>query len=288
MRGPAVKPHVALLTCEALPELYEDDLLLVAALSDLGIGSRPAIWSDASIDWLAFDAVVIRSPWDYFVRLQEFRAWLSTQIKCGVRMFNSGATIEWNLDKRYLQELAAAGIASVPSIVVPQGHSPDIVALARAQGWDEIVVKPTISGGAYRTHRFRLEAAHGFGDEIAQTLVDRDLLIQPFLPEILSAGELSLLFFDGGFLTGPFGFTRFEGFTGRALMSGSGGGGVFGPAGCVVRVGWCEAADLCAVARVVEVTGFAGLGEVGRVPGATRGVDGVPSAPLLTGGAGST
>src|SRR5690606_10257557 len=31
------------------------------------------------------------------------------------------------------------------------------------------------------------------------TLEDRGLLIQPFLPEILSQGELSLLFFDGVF-----------------------------------------------------------------------------------------
>ena len=114
-------------------------------------------------------------------------------------MCNSSEILDWNFDKRYLQDLAAAGVSLVPTIVVPRGERPDIVALARARGWDEIVVKPTISGGAYCTHRFRLDAADRYRDDIARTLLDRGLLIQPFLPEIQSAGELSLLFFDGVF-----------------------------------------------------------------------------------------
>ena len=70
--------------------------------------------------------------------------------------------------------------------------------MARARGWDEIVVKPSISGGGYRTYRFRVEDAADHAAEIDATLADRGVLIQPFLPEIHD-GELSLLFFDGGF-----------------------------------------------------------------------------------------
>jgi len=77
---------VALVTCDKLPHLYEDDLLLVAALDQLAIDSRAAVWSDGSIDWLAFDALVIRSPWDYFERPREFRAWLDARIASGVRL----------------------------------------------------------------------------------------------------------------------------------------------------------------------------------------------------------
>ncbi|MFN7967353.1 MAG: hypothetical protein U0V87_16890 [Acidobacteriota bacterium] len=199
MQKPNARPRVALVTSEALPHLYEDDLLLVSALDEIGIDSRPTIWSDASVDWLAFDALVIRSPWDYFARVMEFRAWLQARIASGVCLCNAGEILDWNFDKRYLQDLAAAGVSLVPTIVVQQGERPDIVALARAQGWEEIVVKPTISGGAYGTHRFRLDEADRYRDDITRTLVDRGLLIQPFLPEILSEGELSLLFFDGVF-----------------------------------------------------------------------------------------
>jgi len=191
--------RVALVTSEALPNLFEDDLLLVTALNELAIESQPAVWSDTGIDWLAFDALVIRTPWDYFVRPVEFRAWLDARIASGVRMCNSSTILDWNFDKRYLQDLAAAGVSLVPTIVVPRGESPDIVALARARGWDDIVIKPTISGGAYGTHRFRLDEADRYRDDVARTLRDRGLLIQPFLPEVLSAGELSLLFFDGVF-----------------------------------------------------------------------------------------
>jgi glutathione synthase/RimK-type ligase-like ATP-grasp enzyme len=186
-------------TSDALPHLYQDDLLLVTALDKIGIEAVPAVWSDASIDWQAFEAIVIRSPWDYFVRLEEFRNWLNARIASGARLCNSGKILEWNFDKRYLQDLASAGVSLIPTIVVSQGDSPDIVALARAKGWEDIVVKPTISGGGFRTHRFRVDDADQYRDDIAEILKDRGLLIQPFLPEIQSAGELSLLFFDGEF-----------------------------------------------------------------------------------------
>ncbi|MCE9577437.1 MAG: hypothetical protein K8W52_30090 [Deltaproteobacteria bacterium] len=192
-------PCVALVTCDAFPNLYEDDHLLVRALDAIGVTSRPVSWSDPAVDWQAYEALVIRSPWDYFMRAAEFRPWLDARIASGVRMCNDAAILDWNYDKAYLQDLARAGVSLVPTIVVERGGTADVAALARARGWDEIVVKPTISGGAYRTYRFRVADAAQHADDIAGTLVDRGLLIQPFLPEILVDGELSLVFFDGVF-----------------------------------------------------------------------------------------
>lgn len=189
--------RVALVTCAAYPQLYEDDHLLARALEAIGIGAVPTVWSDAAVDWMGFDALVIRSPWDYFERSDEFRSWLDARIASGVRLCNAGDILEWNYDKRYLQDLAAAGMALVPTICIARGERVDVAALARARGWSEIVVKPTISGGAYRTYRFLVEDAAAYAKEIDDTLVDRGVLVQPFLPEILSGGELSLLFFDG-------------------------------------------------------------------------------------------
>jgi len=188
-----------MVTCDEFADLYEDDLLLVAALEAIGIDSQPAVWSDPGIDWLAFDALVMRTPWDYFVRPREFRAWLDDRIASGLPMCNSGDILDWNFDKRYLQDLAARGVSVIPTIAIPQGGHADIPTLARIQGWDEVVVKPTISGGGYRTYRFRVGDAHRYREQVAEILSDRGLLIQPFLPEIVSGGELSLLFFDGVF-----------------------------------------------------------------------------------------
>lgn len=195
----APRTRVALVTCEAFAKLYEDDLLLVDALTELGVESTPAVWSDASIDWTSFDALVMRSPWDYFKRAGEFRGWLDRRIAEGVRMCNSRAILDWNYDKGYLRDLERAGVAIVPTAFVAKNETPDIAALARARGWDEIVVKPTIGGGGYGCCRFRIGELDRYAAEIAATLRDRGVLVQPFLPEIQSGGELSLLFFDGVF-----------------------------------------------------------------------------------------
>jgi glutathione synthase/RimK-type ligase-like ATP-grasp enzyme len=132
------------------------------------------------------------------VRLGEFRAWLDARIASGLLMINSSDILEWNFDKRYLQDLADAGTSVIPTIVARRGERPDIAALAQSRGWDDIVVKPTIGGGGYCVHRFRPGEADRHRDDIARILQDRDLMIQPFLPEI-HGGELSLMFFDGAF-----------------------------------------------------------------------------------------
>ena len=194
---PTDPPRVGLVTYDALPHLHEDDVPLARALEGLGVRARPVVWSDPAVDWASFDALVMRTPWDYFERAAAFRPWLDARIASGVLLCNAGDVLAWNYDKRYLLDLEAAGVPLVPTVLVGRGEPADVAALARARGWDEIVIKPTISGGAYRTHRLRAADAGAFAREIEEVLADRGLLVQPFLPEILSGGELSLLFFDG-------------------------------------------------------------------------------------------
>lgn len=188
---------VALITSEGFRDLYPDDLLLVSALADIGISGVPAVWSRDNLDWHSFDALVMRSPWDYFERPVEFCRWLDARIASGATLINSREIIEWNFDKSYLQDLAKKGVELVPTICLERGAKADIAALARERGWDDIVVKPTVGGGGYRCQRLRLDEVARYADEIAQTLLDRGVLVQPFIPEIMSGGELSLLFFDG-------------------------------------------------------------------------------------------
>jgi len=184
--------RVALVTCEAFPQLYEDDLLLKAALQEIGIAGVPSVWSEAQVDWGAFDAVVVRSPWDYFERTGEFRAWLDARIASGGLLCNSADILDWNYDKKYLTDVERAGVPLVPTICIERGNTlADIAALARARGWDDIVVKPTISGGGYRTYRFGVAELERYRADIEQTLEDRGVLVQPFLPEIQSGGERS-------------------------------------------------------------------------------------------------
>jgi glutathione synthase/RimK-type ligase-like ATP-grasp enzyme len=203
-----VRFRIALLTCAAMPGFYPDDAPLVAALRSRGIEPVSCAWDDAAIDWSGFDAVLIRTPWDYFKRFDEFVPWLD---RLPVPTINPAPTLRWNADKRYLLELQAQGVPIIPMRVVAGrelsggarrgAHDDDAVSasafLAEMDGRD-VVVKPTVSGGAWHTVR-GVVGSPDFEAAVARLPVAFDYLLQDFVPEIVADGEWSLLFFDGRF-----------------------------------------------------------------------------------------
>jgi glutathione synthase/RimK-type ligase-like ATP-grasp enzyme len=184
--------RLALATCEAMPGFYPDDAHLVASLRALGIEPVSCAWSDPTVDWSRFDAVLIRTTWDYFQRPVEFARWLDA---LPVPTINPAPLLRWNSDKRYLLELEARGVDGIPSRVCTGAALP--ATLAGLQGRD-VVVKPTISGGAWLTVRGTVGDA-GFDAELARLPGGLEYLVQPFVPEVAAAGEWSLLFFGGQF-----------------------------------------------------------------------------------------
>ena len=109
---------VALVTCRRLPQLSPDDHLLERELRNRGIDVHPVLWDDPSVDWPAFDSVVIRSTWDYHKRIDEFRSWLIAMEQTGTKLWNPPSLVQWNVHKSYLTALAAAGIATVPTVLL--------------------------------------------------------------------------------------------------------------------------------------------------------------------------
>jgi hypothetical protein len=101
------RPHVALATCAALPQLDDDERLLVTPLEARGAQVSAAVWDDATVDWDSYDLVVVRSTWDYPARREEFVAWARSV----PRLANPAEVIEWNTDKRYLAGLESAGLS---------------------------------------------------------------------------------------------------------------------------------------------------------------------------------
>ena len=117
--GRTIAPmRVAIATFADVPPQFDDDLRLAEALGGLGVEVDRVPWDDAGADWAAYDAVVIRSTWDYVPRRDEFVAWAES---VGSRLHNSAAIVRWNSDKRYLGELAAAGIPTVETAYVGPG-----------------------------------------------------------------------------------------------------------------------------------------------------------------------
>ena len=162
--------RIGLATCDWLPGLDPDDAPL---LEVLGGDAEPAVWSDPAVEWSGYDVVLIRSVWDYFVRYDEFLAWLE---RVPVPMWNPAATVRWNSEKTYLREMEDAGIATIPTVW--EGEVP----------WDDGIIKPTVAGGSLGLRRVAKGEPIGPGE-----------MAQPFVPDIVSAGELSIVFFEGEF-----------------------------------------------------------------------------------------
>jgi hypothetical protein len=189
-------PTVAFVTYAKLANLHEDDRLAADVLAARGVTVVPALWDDPTVDWRAFDLVVIRTPWDYFQRPTEYFAWLNALD--GANVCNARAVLRWNADKTYLRDLAAHGVATLPTLWLT--HADDLAALpaqVAAHAWDQVVIKPAIAGGAFHTWRTSAAVLPADLPRIAELLRHSTVLVQPFAPQIVADGEWSLIFFDG-------------------------------------------------------------------------------------------
>lgn len=190
---------VALVTCARFPELAPDDRLLQVALAEQGIFARPAVWDDAEVPWTSFDAVVVRSCWDYHLRPREFLSWIDRLEQGGTKLWNPASLLRWNADKFYLRALTERGVRVVPTRWVGAGEDPSLGDILREEGWDQAVVKPTISASAHNT--WRTERSQADSDQPRFIALARagGVMVQPFLQELATAGEWSLVYFGGRF-----------------------------------------------------------------------------------------
>lgn len=194
-----MRPRIALATYDRAPGLALDDRRLIPALSDHGIDAEPAVWSDDAVIWETFDGVVVRSCWDYHLRLGAFEAWLDRLDASRLPVWNSPSLIQWNANKRYLLDLAQRGVATVPTMIVPRGRAADVDAMVRAEGWTRFVLKPAVSASGFETHALLAPLDAAGRDVVAHVLSLGDALIQPFADEVARDGEFSFTFIDGDF-----------------------------------------------------------------------------------------
>lgn len=180
---------VALATYHTTPE---GDLMLVEPLRQLGISARPTRWNDPAVDWSVFDAVIVRACWDYHLQPSAFRAWVDHLEHIGVPLWNTPKVMRWNMDKRYLRELAIAGAPIIPTVWIDQHEHPDLKAIMAEQGWERALIKPCIGASSYRAW-----PTHGeHQSELQEILESSAAMVQQFMEGIFE-GEWSLMFFAG-------------------------------------------------------------------------------------------
>ena len=158
-------------------------------------------WDDASIDWTTFDLALLRSTWDYTLRLPQFLAWCEHAGRA-TRLRNPFEIVRWNTDKHYLAQLAAAGVPVVPSTFIEPGDdaASALTKFLAAHAAAEFVVKPAIGAGSRDAQRYARDQ-HGGALEHAQRLLreQRSVLMQPYLERVDAHGETALIYFAGQF-----------------------------------------------------------------------------------------
>ncbi|MCF6132387.1 ATP-grasp domain-containing protein [Flavobacterium wongokense] len=189
---------IALLTCEALPGLYQTDQLLIPELAEHNIDARAAIWDDKTIDWNEFDYLVFRNTWDYFEKEVRFNAWLDYIQQSGIKTLNAIEIIQRNKHKFYLRDLEQQGIKILPTVFIDKTPELDLAQLI-PNHWEKAVIKPAYSGGSYLTEVFEINQQQQINLQYRHIAAQKELLLQEFRPEIVSEGETSFIFFNKRF-----------------------------------------------------------------------------------------
>lgn len=182
--------RVAIATCAEHRQLDGEGRLLLDALRELGVHAEPEVWTEQPAGgWAGYDLVVLRSTWDYTLMLARFRAWTQS---LGARLLNTPGIVAWNADKRYLLDLARAGVRTVATERVAPGATP-------APPPGRFVVKPAVGAGARGAAVFD-DASHDAALRHVAALhaAGSDVLVQPYLDAVDGdEGETALVFIDG-------------------------------------------------------------------------------------------
>ena len=177
---------------DSLDGYVSDDELAIEPLRDLGCDVQTVSWRDTTVDWNSFNIVVIRTTWDYQRAPDAFLAVLQEIESSKARLENSLDVVKWNLDKRYLRELASKGINVVPTIWDGVYTHKSFDVWLDELNCRELIIKPTVSATAEHTYRMR-----EFDPNLTDIFRTRAFMVQPFIEMIVSEGEYSVFYMGG-------------------------------------------------------------------------------------------
>jgi hypothetical protein len=188
----------AFLTLDERGDFVIDDEHAIAPLAALGWQVSTVSWRQTAVPWSHFEAVVIRSTWDYWNDVPAFLETLA-RINRQTRLANPLDLVHWNLAKTYMRDLQGEGVGVVPTAWL-DGLAPAAVAdCARSFGSEDLVVKPVV--GANGQDAFRISPRDGPQRlrEVGERFRGRACMVQPFMGRVLDEGEYSLFFFSGDY-----------------------------------------------------------------------------------------
>ncbi|PSJ42997.1 ATP-grasp domain-containing protein [Allosphingosinicella deserti] len=162
-----------------------------APLRAAGFAVEQRVWTDPG-DLTGFDLVLPLLAWGYPRAHERWVDAVRTWAAAGVRLHNPASVLIWNSDKAYLGRLGERGVPVVPTVYAERIDAALLEETARIFGTDRLVAKPRISAGAWETIRWSP------GDPLTGG-PSGPAMIQPYLAQIESEGEVSILYFGGRF-----------------------------------------------------------------------------------------
>lgn len=169
--------------------LYADEAQLVRELNARGARAEQLAWKGSGADWRGLDAAIIRATFDYIDDHDGFLDALAAMEAAGCRVWNPLDVVRWNSDKRYLLDIAARGIATVPTWLADHDDPAMIRAGLESFGASEAVLKPAIGAGGFGVRRIAVQ-------DVERALAP-GLLVQPLLESVAAEGEWSFVYIDG-------------------------------------------------------------------------------------------
>ncbi len=194
--------NIAFVTSLEDPKLTSDDLLAIPLLKKYGHSVSPLIWEHSSKENLkGIEALIFRSCWNYHRNFLLFRKWLEDLKAIKIPIFNSLEIMKWNLNKKHILELA-------PDINIPKSShfkikksltQLELQSLFESSGSHKLVIKPAVSLNGHDTFLFDRDELPKALTKTNELLIDREVLVQEFIPEIQTQGEVSLVYFNHQF-----------------------------------------------------------------------------------------
>jgi len=189
--------QVAFATYQKTPDMVDDDRLVADILRSDGVSVVSAVWDDPVVDWSRFACIVIRSTWDYHLKPDPYAEWLRSRAAAGTNLWNPANVVLANMNKQYLADLAERGVEVVSTVYLQAAGTHQLRQVLETRGWEKVVVKPAVSASAHGTWRASLATADTDQAKFAEQCRSTDVLVQPYIEEVASHGEWSLVFFAG-------------------------------------------------------------------------------------------
>lgn len=188
---------IAFLSTDDLEDYFVWDNLLIQPFSQHGVHVDVISWHAIDIDWSQYDAVIVRSTWDYQEHANAFIDKLIEITKHDTVLINPLSLMQWNISKRYLQILQTQGITIIPSVFFDSVAISDIYAQFAYFDTQEIIIKPLISANSDNTFRLDHTNLMAQAGPLSNIFSTTPCVIQPFLDSVINEGEYSLFYFNG-------------------------------------------------------------------------------------------